>query len=411
MSEERFNYKIRWYQIPIEFVNLEEFTEKLNQQTGPKTPPKPGCKHLTLIREFNWNIDPDGVLEYFDPEIGWYRRIKFDPNANQENSSPMENFKIVRAMIKKEMGKPMSDIWGCAKKGLWGFVKCVPSQISWFNMSMARKPLDQVYKADVSSAFPYEACKRLPTLIDHKIVYSYDVQPTEEYPFVFFNNGRLMFLEEDGTIVDTQTFGQYYNWEMASLNYRNRRMQYDYPTYEQDCCLCCKAGPSLKSVMEEIYEQKKRGDKNAKFLMNTFIGYCWRKRQPSYFHLAAVIIARCDNRMVEMARRLLDRGETPLLIATDSIMWNGKDDEMEQLVKIKGGNTQLGDLCWEAYDAETIITGSKCYQIRHSNGKVKTTWSGISKSESEKAQFGDVLNGTEYEWYAQDIKTGQIRPI
>lgn len=278
-------------------------------------------------------------------------------------------------------------------------------------MSMARKPIDNIYKADVSSAFPYEACKRLPTLIDCKVIYSYDVQPTEEYPFVFFNNGRLLFLEEDGTIVDTQTFGQYYNWAMASLNYRNRRMQYDYPTYEHECCLCCKAGPSLQSIMEEIYEEKKHGDKHAKLLMNRFIGYCWRKRQPNYFHLAAVIIARCDNRIVEMARRLLDRGHTPLLIATDSIMWKDKDDEMEQLVKIKDENIQLGDLCWEAYDAEAIITGSKCYQIRYSSGKVKTTWSGVSKSESEKAQFGDVLNGTEYEWYGQKIETGQISPI
>ena len=390
---------------------MEEFNKKVDQQKGPKTPPKPDCKHLTTIRDFNWNLDPDGVLEYYEPEIGWYRRIKFNPDGGKDGLNPMENFKIVRAMIKKKMNKPMSDIWGYATKDLWGFVKCVPSQISWFNMSMARQFIDNIYKADVSSAFPYEASKRLPTLADHKIVYSYDVEPTEEYPFVFFKNGRLLFLEEDGTIVDTQTFGEYYNWTMYSLNYRNRSMQYDYPKYEQDCCLCCKAGPSLKEVMEEIYERKKQGDENAKLLMNTFIGYCWRRRQPSYFHLAAVIIARCDNRMVEMARRLLDRGETPLLIATDSIMWKGKDDEMEQLVKVKGKDTQLGDICWEAYNAETVIEGSKCYQIRYPSGKIKTTWSGVSKSESEKAQFGDVLKGTTYEWYAQDINTGKIIPV
>ena len=163
--------------------------------------------------------------------------------------------------------------------------------------------------------------------------------------------------------------------------------------------------------MEEIYERKKQGDKNAKLLMNTFIGYCWRRRQPNYFHLAAVIIARCDNRMVKEARRLLDRGHTPLLIATDSIMWLGKNDEMEQIVKIKGKDTQLGDMCWEAYEAETIIEGSKCYQIRYPSGKIKTTWSGVSKAESEKAQFGDVLKGTTCEWYAQDINTGKIIPM
>lgn len=352
---------------------------------------------------FNWYIQ-DKVLYYFDIEKVAPRRIyaceeweQKEKERLKQEPSPMDDFMEMCRRIKKHFGKGITDIWGCADKFLWSFVKCVPSQISWYNTAYSNTFLDNIYKADVSSAFPYEASKRLPTLIDHKIVYSYDVEPTPDYPFVFFNNGRVVFLEEDGTIIDSEEFksSKYYNTMAAEYNYELKQTMYNYPSFEEDMCLCCKAGPSLKSVMEELYEEKKSGNQHAKLLMNRPIGYCWRKRQPSYFHLAAVIIARCDNRMVEMARRLLDRGETPLLIATDSIMWKGKDDEMEQTVKIKGEDTCLGDMCWEAYNAEAIITGSKCYQIRHSNGKVKTIRSGVSKEVNEATEFGDIVKYTD----------------
>ena len=370
---------------------------------GPQTPPRLGTHYRTDIRTFKWYVK-DKVLYYFDSDKLVFRRIyacedweQKEKERLKQEPSPMDDFMEICRRIKKYFHKGITDIWGCADRFLWGFVKCVPSQISWYNTAYSNDLLDDIYKADVSSAFPYEACKRLPTLIDHKIVYSYDVEPTEEYPFVFFNNGRVLFLEEDGTIVDSEEFksSKYYNTAAAKRNYEMRKSQYNYPSFKEDMCLCCKAGPSLKAIMEEIYKQKLSGNEHAKLLMNRFIGYCWLKRQPSYFHLAAVIIARCDNRMVEMARRLLDRGEIPLLIATDSIMWKGKDDEVEQLVKMKGENTQLGDLCWEAYNAEAIIAGSKCYQIRHSNGKVKTIWSGVNKEVSDAAAFGDVAKYTD----------------
>lgn len=365
---------------------------------GKQTPPKPGAYYRTDLRSFNWYVK-DKVLYYFDTDELAFRKIRACEDWEQKEKerlgqepTPIDDFKNICCRIKQFFGKGITDIWGCADKFLWGFVKCVPSQISWYNTAYSNDFLDDIYKADVSSAFPYEACKRLPTLVGHKIIYSYDVEPTEEYPFVFFNNGRVLFLEEDGTIVDSEDFKSslYYNTMAAENNYKLRKTMYNYPSFKEDVCLCCKAAPSLQAIMEEIYEEKKHGDKHAKLLMNRFIGCCWRKSQPSYFHLAAVIIARCDNRMVKEARRLLGRGETPLLIATDSIMWKGKDDEMEQFVKIKDDDTQLGDLCWEAYNAEAIIAGSKCYQIRHSNGKVKTIWSGVSKEISDAAEFGDV---------------------
>ena len=78
----------------------------------------------------------------------------------------------------------------------------MPTQISWHNKTYANKIISGITKADISSAFPYEATKRLPTLVGAQVV-SERPYPTTEFPFVFGGNGRLIFLEEDGTIIDT----------------------------------------------------------------------------------------------------------------------------------------------------------------------------------------------------------------
>lgn len=71
--------------------------------------------------------------------------------------------------------------------------------------------------------------------------------------------------------------------------------------------------------MEPLYKAKQAGDLIAKSIMNQFIGYTWLRKQPQFLHLAAVILARCNNRIIKQAECLIDRGAIPVLIATDSI--------------------------------------------------------------------------------------------
>lgn len=414
---------IDWRNIPTEFVSFEEYKYLLENDTiGEETPPLPGCKFVTDIFRLNWYVKDD-ILYYWSKSKEIFRKITPNEEWDQKEKerlglepTPMDDFIKMCTMVKDTYNMTLKDRYGCAGKKLWGFVKCVPSQISWYNKRFIHKTIEHIYKADVSSAFPYEACKRLPTLKDHKIVYGYDVEPTEEYPFVFYSDGRLVILEEDGTIVDSNDFTSsiFYKKALAEVNYTDKVYKYNYPVYEKELlfgykkCLCCKAAPSLQAIMEEVYEEKKNGNTHSKLLMNRFIGYCWHKRQPSYFHLAAVIIARCDDRIVKMARRLLDRGQTPLLIATDSIMWLGKDETIWNYIKQKDENTQLGDFCWEAYDAEAAIMGSKCYQIQHSNGTLSTVWSGVNRRDSKKLSFGDIFEENPGDFLTAMTENGKL---
>lgn len=122
--------------------------------------------------------------------------------------------------------------------------------------------------------------------------------------------------------------------------------------------------------MEPLYKAKQAGDLIAKSIMNQFIGYTWLRKQPQFLHLAAVILARCNNRIIKQAECLIDRGAIPVLIATDSIAWIGKGDE---LITTDKAHKTLGSFVVEMRDGEAIIAGPKVYQLRAKDGHTTTT--------------------------------------
>ena len=81
-------------------------------------------------------------------------------------------------------------------------------------------------------------------------------------------------------------------------------------------------------------------------------------------------MARCDNRIITRAERLIDRGAIPVLIATDSIAWIGKGDE---IVTTDKAHKTLGAFVSEMRDGEAIIAGPKVYQLRAKDGHTTTT--------------------------------------
>ena len=69
------NFRVSWEYIPIEEIPIEEYQAFYSKLEGPCTPPKPGCRHLTVIRELNYYVR-DGVLCCLDPITGKPRRLR-----------------------------------------------------------------------------------------------------------------------------------------------------------------------------------------------------------------------------------------------------------------------------------------------------------------------------------------------
>lgn len=179
---------------------------------------------------------------------------------------------MLRKQIEEVYGATMNQIWGYYGWEFYGLRACVTPQLCWCAQKYTNKVLDHVYKADISSAFPFEACKRLPTLVGSKDVFERPM-PDENFPFVFGSDGSLVFLEEDGSIIDT--------YDINSSSYRGNldkiiKNQLDvakenhYPRlpHGRPFWMKCPAGPSLAQVMEPLYQAKQAGDPVAKSIMN-----------------------------------------------------------------------------------------------------------------------------------------------
>lgn len=403
------NFRVSWEYIPIEEIPIEEYQAFYSMLEGECSPPKRGCRHLTAIRQLNYYVR-DGVLCCLDPITGKPRRLR--PVEQKTEVESWKAWNILRYRIMNTYGRDMKGLWGEMPREWWWLKRCVPTQISWYNKIYANQVVCGITKADISSAFPYEATKRLPTLIGAEVV-SERPYPTTAFPFVFGGNGRLIFLEEDGTIIDTDVLraSPFYGSLLREEGRQNKTAkENNYVPLSSSFWLKCPAGPSLAQVMEPLYTAKQQGDPAAKAIMNIFIGFCHKKTHPSFLHLAAVILARCDNRIIKMAECLINRGCTPLLIATDSIAWQGTINNvfLPSPVVLKQ-DKKLGAFVREFVGADICIASPKAYQIRDMFGNTITKWSGVQQEDREKLAFGEIAGHHTYGWVMAD--DGSIKQI
>lgn len=269
---------------------------------------------------------------------------------------------------------------------------CIPAPIGYCqNTVMVR---NHCYKADVSSAYPFEASKRLPTYEGRKIVLGISA-PTDDFPFAFYpQTGTLAILEEDGTIINTGDFydtGFYQkeDWKKEGKRriYNNKRAGYVEHGYREITILCKAANDTLfAQLFKELYEEKNTNPK-AKPIMNIFLGTLQENHNPDRAYISAVVLARCCYRMITLAQALeKDESTQVVLIATDSIAWRGKPHPHLWTTEKKLGNFVL-----EHYDAAMIIRGEKKYQIQDKE-RVVTKWAGVSKEITADLPFGALIN-------------------
>lgn len=400
---------VNWDYVKVTPMTAEEFAKKLKYWKSigmTEIKPDNGLTVSTYEKGFkHWFFYMDYCC-VFEPLENLKIRI-----VNEEEDKEYQPYDCFSAVQKKS--KELNNCgfgwqYGVVGKEFFELRKCVPRQISWYTkkQNYRFKKLKNCYKADVSSAFSYEATKKLPTWIGHKTVEGV-VEPTAEYPFAFVSTGRLIIYGE----LDTDDFWRtpfYYDKDdrikfLQEEKDKAKRFRYKKcelskelgrETDAQVYTVLCRASKyTLKSTFEYFYFLKDNGDKRAKAIMNYFIGMCWQKRSPIYLHLAAVIIARCNKRMIDTATTLAKRGNVPLLIATDSVAWCGKPEE--DLVDKK---KFLGAFVSELYDGEMFVVRSKKYQMRKGN-KLKTVYAGCT--DRELYEFGE-LDDTEYEWMYHD---------
>ena len=244
--------------------------------------------------------------------------------------------------------------------------RCVPKQIAYINGYSQGRVIKSCFKADVSSAFPSQMKKDLPTLKDCKTV-SGRVEPNEEYPFAFYTkSGHIKIFNE----LDTRLMNSHY--------YSFYKEVYDDSVKKNDevTILCKKSEYNMTKEFEFMYSQRKV-DKNQKMYMNACIGYFHRNADPRLSHIAAVVIARNNYEMMNRILQLQREKNAIIYVATDCIIWKGKRSEVATTEKY------LGSFTYEGFDGEFFGRMIGAYQYLDENRVLTTKCSYLKNGEDK----------------------------
>ena len=271
---------------------------------------------------------------------------------------------------------------------------CVPVQIQFMNVGYKGQIVEGVFKADVSSAFPTQIMRDLPTL-HGRIIVPGRAEPSEKYPFAFYVNSHHI-----------KTFDGYDSHEMNCWFYREYYKCDDSIKDEDELTILCpkmseKYHDALAKAFKDCYEHR-RDDSFNKFVMNAGIGFMQRNTNPALSFISAIVILRCNIDMIRRCYQLEDEGNTILFIATDSIAWKGK------LSSVATDEKYLGSFTYEGKNIKFLGYSSKAYQWLNNEGKCITKYSGMKKEESAKLKFaelqykGDAHERKKYQWNEVD---------
>lgn len=351
----------------------------------------------TEIRVFRYGDMPKRFM--------WLKDKVVNHGDSIENEhAGLEAFTYVEDLYKKHIGQKKSLFSTFSgnkyKKEYFDIKGCVPTQVQYLNNRIAGRIISGCTKADVSSAFPTQMTKPLPTLHDCKRVKG-RAEPDKDFPFAFYiKSHHIKTL--DG--INTQWFrNEFY-------------LKYYYKIYddtinpEDDETILCHEMPkaehdALAAAFKDLYEHRK-DDPDLKFYMNVSIGFCHLNSNPRLSFIPAIVIARCNSEMFDRAYELQKRKKKVLFIATDSIAWQGGED------KIATDEKYLGSFTYEGKNIKFLGYSPKAYQWETPEGKVTTKYSGMKKEESAKLKFGELKNvykgDLECSYYVRDMKTGHM---
>lgn len=285
--------------------------------------------------------------------------------------------------------------------------KCVPTQINYGNRMFVNRNITNVYKADVSSAFPSQLVNHLiPTLEGYKVVKG-RVDPTPEYPFAFYTKSHhLSIYGEFSTVDDLDMMQVFYR---KYLNHNDpQSMVYDTRVKpDDDETVLCKAGSRINmqgvwDTFTYLYNHRKDFPEMKQYMVAA-IGYFQKNSNPNLSHIAAVTIARCNHMIYQHIRKLIDEGNIILLVATDSVAWKGKPYAGAT------GDKYLGSFTYEGYDTKLFMQGCKSYQFYDVEGNLITKAAGIPQDISGKYSYGELptVKATQHSMVG-DAATGRI---
>ena len=353
LSHEKYNEKFQWYKENGHLVNNRH-------GEGNRT------RMLSWMEPFSYCVEQDHQqvnLYATDDQFNFFLYFtSFDSTKNDRDLgvSGSRAFRLVDDMFRERHGISLQTGFGrCENEFIFDSINMALSPIIYTNERDCDYILSNIFKADVSSAYPYGLTFDLPDYHQksmRKLAGIYP--PTPEYPFAFYiKSGHMAIYGELDTYKDFRKHPLY-----------STRGKWKNELYgDKDITILMKASRfNLDDIMYELYDQKKE-NADIKTMMVAFIGYIrstksWQKHYMG--HLSACVYARHIKRMLYFYDKIVKDHNTVEMISVDAICWRGHG--MPSITtKIK----ELGNFVSEYENARLLMLANGVYGIEV-NGEI-----------------------------------------
>lgn len=420
-------YKIKWYALPLIRVSISDLMDKVEQlkqdgytEATHKFDAAAWCgkKYRVDDRRQSNKGKLSGTItlyvkEYFsDDTINLFRYYAVENDT--KDRILMQNVKpgsIIKETFKAIEGKRMRDVFGTTCSD--DLMQCVPKPLYFIQKNMQFMNIENVKCIDMTAMYPSCANGKLPTTKD-SIKINGRVKPNKEYPFAFYlKSGHCA---EYG-VFDTH---DYTNGNIATqlkdrliLNSDFSRKYKDVQDKDEVTWLMKAADKNLERVFNYFYEKRQSTEdeleqKICKFVMNAGIGTLHRNPNhqygnkqglliAGYYHIAAIIKGRANQKMINAYRRVTLKGNLVLQIIVDSIIY-------VQTVKDNLGqyDKQMGTFHIECENAVYRSNGKiNQYVIADNNGElIKVRCAGVENPDIETLDDIDKYAMSKEDLYA-----------
>ena len=317
-----------------------------------------------------------------------------DGSKNGRKESGSKALKRFKDRFFGEYGISMADAFGFVDEE---FKRHIPKQL-YYTCDIKELNGNYYFSAsaiDGCSQYPSNSCGILPDS-NTAVVVDGMVEPSEEYPFAFYDNGHLAIYGSTDTRkwLDNKLFKCLFRFD-GDLNSYGKPEKW-FLKFECHKTTLMKASKyKLDDIWQYFYAQRK-GNKDFKVVMNATIG-CWHRtkyNRDRFAHLAAVTIARANDSLLKKVAEIgLDN---VIQICVDGISYKGAK---EYGVHEKG----LGIYHQEFTDCEMVITDINRYVVMKDDEPIKFAHQGCNRYPNgnliEDVGFKDLTDIYDWELY------------
>lgn len=377
--------------------STEEFgkqLERLQKKGGMPTKAKTKREEFA---DYNYRIETTGNwkrLYYYDKGFKILSTNVFDEKRN-ERPRTRQALVVLKDKFKEETGlgnKAFSKAFGTVKAE---FKNCIPKQFYYMNKEYittckedARFKGQLLTGIDDSSHYPSCGCGRLPDSNTAVCLNGY-VEPTEEFPFAFYIKSG--FCAEYG-VFDTRSWVSDLKWGPCLFDKKKWKENAFYR--EDEITVLMKASQYELTECWKYFYAKRKEDPEAKLVMNASIGQMhqkdvgWKRydRFP-YAHIAAVIIARANQKHLNMIKKI---GENNIVqVCVDGLIYknNGKYGADKS-------KKDLGVYVTEFKYGYAVFKGTNTYVIKvMPSGEFKIRLSGYNAWKDGRPLINEEFDG------------------